>query len=189
MKSLSELNQCTDQSFEDFVKESICRSQRFASMLRCARPFGSADALHAAAKTIWLEQCGPVEWLDALAAHPRLGDRRTSGTAEGGEQRAVLDSMDDARAVRLAELNERYEQRFGYTFLLCAPGVPAHVVEERILSRYAYVMVRVTSSRYRLCCHCRTRVLGCTGDGKETHECSNAIHVCDRAVLYDDDAG
>ena len=136
MRSLTEFNETSVQSFEDFVKESICRSQRFARMLCAERPFASADALHAAAKTIWLERCGPVEWLEALAAHPRLGDRRTSGTAEGGEQRAVLESMDDAKAVRLTELNERYEQRFGYTFLLCAPGVPAHVVEERILSRY-----------------------------------------------------
>ena len=137
MRSLTELNETTAQSFEDFVVESICRSQRFARMLCAERPFASADALHAAAKTIWLERCGPVEWLEALAAHPRLGDRRTSGSAEGGEQRAVLDSMDDAKALRLEVLNERYEQHFGYTFLLCAPGVPAFVVEECILSRYA----------------------------------------------------
>jgi len=56
---------------------------------------------------------------------------------EGQEQRAVLETMDDRTAATLLELNEKYEERFGHTFLLCAPGVPAHVVEESMRSRYA----------------------------------------------------
>ena len=40
-----------------------------------------------------------------------------------------------ANHVALLELNDKYEERFGHTFLLCAPGVPAHVVEESMRSR------------------------------------------------------
>ena len=135
VESLRELNACTDACFETFVVGSICKSQRFAKKLCARRPFVSAQVLRGDAKKLWLEECGPVEWIEALEAHPRLGDRRASGTAEGSEQRTVLETMDHAKAVTLATLNQRYEERFGHVFLLCAPGVPAHVVEERIRSR------------------------------------------------------
>ena len=69
-----------------------------------------------------------ADWLEAFAAHPRIGDRQ-AGKAGGagtvrdenwsaGEQSGVTD---DSRA-RLEQLNRDYEARFGRTFIVCATG-------------------------------------------------------------------
>ncbi|TDD37683.1 2-oxo-4-hydroxy-4-carboxy-5-ureidoimidazoline decarboxylase [Actinomadura sp. KC06] len=63
-----------------------------------------------------------LDWPDveeALAAHPRIGDR------VGGWSRAEQSGMDgaapDVRAA-LIEGNRAYEDRFGHVFLICATG-------------------------------------------------------------------
>ena len=135
--SLAELNACTPESCAAFVEGSVCRSRKFARLLAARRPFEGAGALLAAARELWTRECGPVDWLQAVGGHPRLGDRMGAGKrkVEGQEQRAVLETMDERTAAALLELNDKYEERFGHTFLLCAPGVPAHVVEESMRSR------------------------------------------------------
>lgn len=61
----------------------------------------------------------------ALAAHPRIGERRLGSTPEDRwsrtEQAGALASGDDVTA-RLAEGNHRYEERFGHVFLIRAAG-------------------------------------------------------------------
>ncbi|MFI0411444.1 2-oxo-4-hydroxy-4-carboxy-5-ureidoimidazoline decarboxylase [Actinomadura sp. 3N508] len=63
-----------------------------------------------------------LEWPDveeALAAHPRIGDR------VGGWSRAEQSGMDDAALdvrAALIEGNRAYEDRFGHVFLICATG-------------------------------------------------------------------
>ena len=138
-RSMHELNACSAASFASFIEGSVCHSTKFARLLERQRPFTDAEGLLGAARAVWTRECGPTDWLEAVAGHPRLGDRLGAGARkmEGQEQRAVLETMDDRTAATLLELNEKYEERFGHTFLLCAPGVPAHVVEESMRSRYA----------------------------------------------------
>ncbi|MCI0688015.1 MAG: hypothetical protein L0Y54_12365, partial [Sporichthyaceae bacterium] len=63
--------------------------------------------------------------LQALAAHPRIGERATGETREAGwsrhEQSAALDASGEVRRA-LAAANLAYEQRFGHVFLICATG-------------------------------------------------------------------
>jgi OHCU decarboxylase len=95
-----------------------------------ARPFASAEAMAAAADAIWAV-LGPSDWLEAFAAHPRIGADRSggagrkgsAGTGERGdwsvqEQAGV---NDDSRQ-RFLELNRDYEARFGHIFIVCASG-------------------------------------------------------------------
>ncbi|MDN4474772.1 2-oxo-4-hydroxy-4-carboxy-5-ureidoimidazoline decarboxylase [Demequina sp. SYSU T00192] len=67
----------------------------------------------------------PAEIDEALAAHPRIGERREGDDAEARfsrtEQRSSA-SPDEALAARLAELNAAYEERFGRVFLIRAAG-------------------------------------------------------------------
>lgn len=80
----------------------------------------------------------PEEWrAEVLWAHPRLGEdpdvllarSRTSFAEQGG-------GVDLATAARLAELNDRYEARFGFPFVEWVAGRPlariADVLEERL---------------------------------------------------------
>jgi OHCU decarboxylase len=95
-----------------------------------ARPFASAEAMAAAADTIWAV-LGPSDWLEAFAAHPRIGADPASGAGRVGtaakgdhgnwsaqEQAGVTD---DSRR-RFLELNRVYEERFGHIFIVCATG-------------------------------------------------------------------
>lgn len=69
-----------------------------------------------------------LEWSDveeALAAHPRIGDRVGGEAREAGWSRGEQSGMDGAaKELRdaLVEGNRAYEERFGHVFLICASG-------------------------------------------------------------------
>src|SRR4051812_15636683 len=49
-----------------------CGSSRWAARMAAARPFASLDVTQIAAAAIWWA-LGPADWLEAFAAHPRIG--------------------------------------------------------------------------------------------------------------------
>jgi allantoicase len=53
---------------------ACCGSRAWAAGVAAARPFGDAEALAAAADEVWA-RLGPDDWLEAFAAHPRIGER------------------------------------------------------------------------------------------------------------------
>jgi len=88
------------------------------------RPWGSEGALRAAAEEV-ADTLEPADWIEAIAHHPRIGDRevlrsKVAGWA-GGEQGGV-DAGDEDLLDALEAANLAYEQRFGFTFLVCATG-------------------------------------------------------------------
>jgi 2-oxo-4-hydroxy-4-carboxy-5-ureidoimidazoline decarboxylase len=61
----------------------------------------------------------------ALAAHPRIGDRVEGASAEAQASRREQSSMDDADAdvrAALLEGNRAYQERFDHVFLIRAAG-------------------------------------------------------------------
>lgn len=94
-----------------------CGSNRWALAMAAARPFASEDALLAIAERLWWS-LDAADWLEAFAAHPRIGDRPTS--AWSSEEQAAASAASAEVRNRLAHGNRAYEQRFGYTFLVCA---------------------------------------------------------------------
>jgi OHCU decarboxylase len=122
-----------------------CGSSRWARQMSAARPFADAAAMAAVADRIdsTLE---PADWLEAFAAHPRIGAGGTgpagaagrAGKAGGAgkagrvggvgwseqEQAGVTLAADETLA-RLADANRTYEARFGYIFIVCATGKTA----------------------------------------------------------------
>ena len=99
-----------------------------------ARPFASVDVMQARASAIW-SSLGRNDWLEAFAAHPKIGDVRTSSAWSSAEQ-AGMQSADAKAKTRLAALNAEYEARFGYIFIVCAtgksPGEMLSALETRI---------------------------------------------------------
>lgn len=110
-----------------------CGSKRWAAAMAAERPFHGVDVLHAVAERVWWS-LETADWLEAFAAHPRIGDRPTSAWS-AQEQATSAAPADDIRR-RLAEANHAYERRFGYTFLVCATGRTAaellEVLERRL---------------------------------------------------------
>lgn len=81
-------------------------------------------------------------WLEAFAAHPRIGDieslKKKFGAFEDfskGEQSAVAESASSDVIRELAEWNAKYEAKFGHIFIVCAQGKSAHEMLEIIKLR------------------------------------------------------
>ena len=113
--------------------QQCCGSTRWARLVATSRPFVSLDVLSAAAERIWwtLEA---ADWLEAFAAHPRIGER--GGSSWSTQEQAGAASAEAAVRARLADGNRQYEQRFGYTFIVCATGKTAEeiltILEQRL---------------------------------------------------------
>jgi 2-oxo-4-hydroxy-4-carboxy-5-ureidoimidazoline decarboxylase len=117
-----------------------CGSSTWARLMTADRPFAGETEMADCADRIW-RSLGRADWLEAFAAHPRIGDdapaRNAPATAawSAEEQQGMRGASADAR-VRLAQANREYEARFGYVFIVCATGKSAGemlaLLEERL---------------------------------------------------------
>ena len=96
---------------------AVCATPRWADAVAAARPFGSPDALYAAADHA-LADLTESDLDDALSGHPRIGGR--VGSAESRREQAGVSGKGTLAA--LAEGNREYEARFGHVYLVCASG-------------------------------------------------------------------
>ena len=92
------------------------------------RPPLSADALHAAMCAVF-RGAGRARQLDVVRAHPDLAGRLALAgglTAEStAEQRSAgLDQCSPAELRRFTELNDAYQARFGFPFIMAVKGRP-----------------------------------------------------------------
>jgi 2-oxo-4-hydroxy-4-carboxy-5-ureidoimidazoline decarboxylase len=103
---------------------SCCASPGWAGRVVAGRPYRDVPALLAAADAA----SRALTWSDvaqALAAHPRIGQRPAGGGREAAwsrREQAAVDGADDATRAALARANEEYEARFGHLFLIFASG-------------------------------------------------------------------
>lgn len=125
-QSVDALNQLSAGEAEaEFLK--CCGSSRWAKGMVSARPFKNAGALLSKADEIW-QSLGEDDWLEAFHAHPRIGEKKA--VAAQTEQAQKWSEQEQSRAQQaspetraaLADGNVRYEDRFGFIFIVCASG-------------------------------------------------------------------
>jgi 2-oxo-4-hydroxy-4-carboxy-5-ureidoimidazoline decarboxylase len=126
--TLDDLNRAPRNDAERALR-ACCNSGRWVEALLALRPFTSVDALAKASDIAW-RQTGPNDWREAIAGHPRIGERSApsaddrSGNWSVREQSAI-DTASDATRAELAAANREYEARFGHIFLVSATGKSA----------------------------------------------------------------
>jgi len=104
-----------------------CGSSRWAASMTAAMPFATVASMRARADAVWAS-LGRGDWLEAFAAHPKIGEQRDVSAWSAAEQ-AGMQSADERARTRLAALNADYEARFGYIFIVCATGTsPAEML-------------------------------------------------------------
>ncbi|WP_307846259.1 2-oxo-4-hydroxy-4-carboxy-5-ureidoimidazoline decarboxylase [Rhodococcus sp. CX] len=110
---------------------TCCSSPAWARRVAAARPYGNRDALlrNATEQALALSD---DELDDALAGHPRIGERSESAASQR-EQSSVATAADGVRAA-LAAGNRAYEEKFGHVYLVRAAGRSADELLE-ILNR------------------------------------------------------
>lgn len=121
MRSLAELNTATPDAFAAELAPLFEGAPRFVARLAEARPFESEDELWDAARGI--ARSMPLdEQVELLNAHPRIG-----ADPAGMSPASVAEQGDDDQAwvaEELAALNEAYEERFGFRFVVFVAGRP-----------------------------------------------------------------
>ncbi len=116
---------------------ACCGSRRWAQAMAAQRPLANVWALSDAADRAWGNMQEP-DWLEAFACHPRIGERTPAPVTEPPShdpvERSAAWSRKEQLAARaanemvlaeLADENQRYEQRFGFTYIVCATGKSA----------------------------------------------------------------
>jgi len=115
---------------------ACCASAALARNIADGRPYREPTALLAALDTAFKS----LSWddiVEAMSEHPRIGDRVAAGTWSAAEQSGAADA--DARVRQdLAAGNQAYEDRFGHVFLVCASGLSAAQMLERLRVRLGH---------------------------------------------------
>jgi OHCU decarboxylase len=114
---------------------ACCGSEVWAQRMMASRPFGDAETLHRTADEIWFS-LRREDWLEAFSKHPRIGDKSSSKWPLQEQQ--GMSAASDETARRMRELNEQYERKFGWIFIVCATGKSAdemrQLLEQRLLN-------------------------------------------------------
>lgn len=120
---VEELNALEANAFASVVAPLFERAPRFVRRLADERPFATEDELLDAARATAREM-PEVEKVELLDAHPRIGaDAATISDLSRREQ--VTDVPTETWVgEELAALNEAYESRFGFRFVVFVAGRP-----------------------------------------------------------------
>ncbi len=116
-----------------------CASRRWISQIINGRPYGSLESLADASDAVLADLAWP-DVAEALAAHPRIGERTLAQRREDAwsrqEQSGAHRAEPDVEAA-LREGNVTYEKRFGHVFLISATGLSAAQMLAALQARLA----------------------------------------------------
>lgn len=101
------------------VRRAFERALALVDRLAAEAPFSSPDAVIALASAL-LEAMTERDLIAVLDAHPRIGADRGTLSADSLREQGADD--DEAVLGRLAELNDAYEHRFGFRFVVFVGG-------------------------------------------------------------------
>jgi OHCU decarboxylase len=109
----------------EFLK--CCGSEVWARKMTESRPFENLEQLTVRAGEIWWT-LDRNDWLEAFRSHPKIGEKKATESVSqqslawsGKEQSGVKDASQQVLS-ELALLNEQYDERFGFIFIVCATG-------------------------------------------------------------------
>jgi 2-oxo-4-hydroxy-4-carboxy-5-ureidoimidazoline decarboxylase len=103
---------------------ACCASAAWVAAVSGRQPYGGLSALTGASEAAM----AALSWADveeALAAHPRIGERPAGNGKEAAwsrKEQAGTAMADQAVLDAIREGNAAYEERFGHVYLVCATG-------------------------------------------------------------------
>lgn len=138
-KGLERLNSMSQTEADDTFF-SCCGSTRWSQKMSERRPFADLRELKLLAYYVWWS-LDEEDWMEAYSQHPRIGEKKapknvglTSAKWSSEEQRQAQQSSKETLKV-LADANRVYEQKFGFTFLVCASGKSAGEILSMLYKR------------------------------------------------------
>lgn len=135
---LENLNHCDiKQAHIELLK--CCSSSQWTEKMLAVRPYKSVSHLLELAGQIWSD-LGEVDYLEAFAAHPIIGASNPPDNAKNTEswtskEQAGMMSADEQTKLKLKTENQKYAEKFGYIFIVCATGKSASEMLELLRTR------------------------------------------------------
>lgn len=130
---LAALNDCAPEAARlQFMR--CCGSSSWAARMATHRPFSSLEELQEIADREW-RACSHEDYLEAFAAHPRIGERSRSRWSE--QEQSGVSGVSFQVQTELTKSNAAYEARFGYIFIICATGKSASEILRLLKARLA----------------------------------------------------
>jgi 2-oxo-4-hydroxy-4-carboxy-5-ureidoimidazoline decarboxylase len=126
--TLQSWNQADESAAMDAMI-ACCGARRWAEGMVALRPIESIVELSEAADRVW-SMMQEADWMEAFACHPRIGESRTAhaskkSVAWSKQEQASVSSADERVLAELDAGNLLYEERFGFTYIVCATGKSA----------------------------------------------------------------
>ena len=137
--SLARLNALPARDAEEELL-ACCGSRGWARRMAASRPYRSDVEMAEEADRVWRD-LSETDWLEAFAAHPRIGAEPEMGTdlfndsakkidlspfsrsrAWSRQEQAAASGASPETLANLADANRDYEDRFGHVFIVCASG-------------------------------------------------------------------
>ncbi|TCS38958.1 2-oxo-4-hydroxy-4-carboxy-5-ureidoimidazoline decarboxylase [Reinekea marinisedimentorum] len=142
--TIEQLNALTADELANVLKD-CCAAKNWVNGMVSVAPFKSEEILISAANRIW-QALNDLDYLSAFEAHPRIGDVTTlkkkyaSTQLTAGKEQAGMTLASDCIIERMKELNDAYNEKFGFIFIVCATGKSAgemlELIEQRINNEY-----------------------------------------------------
>jgi 2-oxo-4-hydroxy-4-carboxy--5-ureidoimidazoline (OHCU) decarboxylase len=120
LPSMAQLDAAPRAVFLDAIAPLFERAPRFLEMLAEYRPFGSWAELFREARTVALHAPRDVQ-KELLEAHPRIGAPPSSVSALSFREQGYDREQEEA-VEALAPLNDAYERRFGFRYVVFVAG-------------------------------------------------------------------
>ena len=114
---------------DEAVRQLYCSFAHhgWAASVASGRPYGDLNALLASAEAAW-SQLAPADWLEAFAAHPRIGELGGHSPEASEREQSQARQGSPSTLAALANENREYEDRFGHVFLISASGRTAEEI-------------------------------------------------------------
>jgi 2-oxo-4-hydroxy-4-carboxy--5-ureidoimidazoline (OHCU) decarboxylase len=126
LPSAAELDAMDAGAFRSAVGPLFEDAPGYLALLAAERPFGTWEALFERAETVALAAPGSVR-LELLAAHPRIGAPPGSVSALSWQEQGYDREQQEAIAA-LGDLNDAYEARFGFRYVIFVAGRPRSAI-------------------------------------------------------------
>lgn len=116
-----------------------CGSPAWVEKMMGLPPVEDLIDLFEDAEEKWYE-CNEDDWKEAFLHHPKIGDitalkKKFSSDAFAADEQMGIQGTTEKTLQLLAEGNKRYEEKFGYIFIVCATGKSADEMLEMLHSR------------------------------------------------------
>ncbi|EFV11697.1 2-oxo-4-hydroxy-4-carboxy-5-ureidoimidazoline decarboxylase [Segniliparus rugosus] len=111
----------------------VCQSPTWRNDIADHRPYADMRALLASSDA-FLKGVTDIEIVESVINHPRIGSKN-AGPRSTLEQSRFADTIDESTFEEFATLNQRYEDKFGYLFLVAAEGRTADELLDALQER------------------------------------------------------